>query len=123
MREDKFYNIFGGCPWLKDFRNASQLQGANILVRNYPSNQEQNIARTFSPQQFADAWNYGVVSAGKDRDADGVNVLLNSCAGDLLGSLPQAGIDDFHSRIAQSSSHNFGPAVVAIQAGLCHEDS
>ena len=41
----------------------------------------------------------------------------------LLRGLPQAGVDDFHPRIAQGARHNLGPPVVAVQAGFGNQNS
>jgi hypothetical protein len=37
--------------------------------------------------------------------------------------LPQAGVDNFHSGIAQGAGNDFRAAVVAIEAGLGNQDA
>ena len=49
---------------------------------------------------------------------DSIHVFLKGSVNNLLRSLTQAGIDNFHSRIPQGARNDFGPPVVTIQAGL-----
>ena len=56
--------------------------------------------------------------AGKDGEADDVDVFLQRGGGDHFGGLAQAGVDHFHARVAQRARDDFGAAVVAVEAGL-----
>jgi hypothetical protein len=62
------------------------------------------------------------VGPRKDRDADGVGVLLNRGLDDLLRCLMEAGVDDLHSGIAQRAGDDLRTAVVAVEAGLRDDD-
>ena len=59
-----------------------------------------------------------VVRAGKNRQADDVDVFLHRGGGNHLRGLPQAGINHFHPGIAQRAGNDFGAAVMAIESGL-----
>jgi hypothetical protein len=62
------------------------------------------------------------VSAGEDREPDGVRVLLDRGLGDLLGGLVQARVDHLHAGIAQCAGDDLRSAVVAVQSGLGDDD-
>src|SRR5207247_633082 len=53
-----------------------------------------------------------------NRQTDDVRVLLKRGGGDLLGRLPQAGIDDLHPGIPQSASDDFRSTVVTVESRL-----
>ena len=59
--------------------------------------------------------------AGKNGEADAVNVFLQRGIHDHLRSLPQAGVDDFHAGIAQRAGNDFGAAVMAVEPRLGHQ--
>ena len=63
------------------------------------------------------------VRAGQDREADGVGVLLQHGLDDLLRRLVQAGVDDLHAGVAQRAGDDLRAAVVAVEAGLGHDDA
>src|SRR3990170_5838706 len=60
---------------------------------------------------------------GKDREPDGIDVLLQRGVGDHLGGLPQAGVDDFHPGVAQGAGDDLRSSIMAIQAGLGNQDA
>jgi hypothetical protein len=62
------------------------------------------------------------VGAGEAREPDGVHVFLHRGAGDLLGGLVQAGIDDLHPGVPQGSGDDLDTAVVPVEARFGHED-
>src|SRR5687767_15185487 len=49
--------------------------------------------------------------------------LLERRADDLLGRLPQAGVDHFHPRVTQRARDDLGATVVAVQTGFGDDDS
>ena len=65
----------------------------------------------------------GVVGAGHDGEADGVDVFLFGGGGDHFGGLVQAGVDDLHAGVAQGAGDDFGATVVAVEAGFGDEDA
>ena len=78
-------------------------------------------SRPCSLQQLAHAREQRHVRAAQDRQADDVDVFLDRGGRDHLGRLVQAGIDDFHARIAQRRGDDLGAAIVAVEAGLGDE--
>ena len=64
-----------------------------------------------------------VVGAGEDRQADDVGVFLQRRRGDLLGRLPQAGVDDFHAGVAQRPRDDLRAAIVPVEPRLGDDDS
>ena len=64
-----------------------------------------------------------IVRAREDRQADDVGVLLQRGRRNLLGRLPQAGVDDLHAGVAQRARNDLGAAVVAVEARLGDDDS
>jgi hypothetical protein len=61
------------------------------------------------------------VRAGENRQADRVDVFLNSGGYNLLGRLAQTSVDHFHAGIAQRSRDDLYAAVVTIQTRLCEQ--
>ena len=64
----------------------------------------------------------GPPGAGKDREADDVDVLLKRGVHDHLRRLAEAGVDDLEALVAQPPRQDLRPAVVAVETGLCDED-
>src|SRR4051794_26980034 len=63
------------------------------------------------------------MGAREDRQPDGVGILLQHGLDDLLRRLVQAGVDDLHPGVAQRAGDDLRPAVVAVEAGLGHDDA
>ena len=62
----------------------------------------------------------GHVGAGKDRQPDGVGVLLDDGLGDLLRRLVQAGVDHLEAGLAKGTGDHPGAPVVAVEARFGH---
>ncbi len=63
------------------------------------------------------------MSAGQDRQADGVNVFLNGGGDDLFRRLTQACIDHFHPGVAEGAGDDLGTAVVTVEARLGNQNA
>ena len=63
------------------------------------------------------------MGAGKQRQPDGVGVLLDHGAHHLIRGLVQSGIDHLEARIPERSGDDLCAAVVPVQAGLGHDHS
>ena len=61
------------------------------------------------------------VRAGKDRQADDVDVLLHGFGDDLLRCALEPRVDDLEARVAQRLHHDLGTAIVAVEARLGDE--
>ncbi len=69
-------------------------------------------------EQIHDARDDRIVCTRKNRQPDDVNVFLHGGAYDHLRSLTQAGVDDFHASIAQSSRNDLGASVMPVKTRL-----
>jgi hypothetical protein len=63
------------------------------------------------------------VGAGQNRQPHDVRILLQGGAGNHLGRLPQAGVNHFHTCIAQRARDDLGAAIVPIQSRLGDDNS
>ena len=58
---------------------------------------------------------------GKNTQTDAIHILFNRRLHDAFRSLAQAGIEYFHSSIAERARDDFGAAVVAVEASLGYQ--
>ena len=59
----------------------------------------------------------------RDAGLDHVGVLVGHGADHRLGGLPQAGVDDVQTGVAQGAGHDLDAAVVAVEADLGKHDA
>lgn len=52
----------------------------------------------------------------EDAEAHHLHIFLQGGFGDHIRRLAQAGVNDFHTGIAQSTSHHLGTPIMAVQA-------
>src|SRR5205809_3278687 len=116
-------DVFRGRAGLKNSRHAGFFQFRNILIRDDASDDDQNIVEAFFLHEFGDAGTKRHVRSRQYGESYDVGIFLQSRVDDLFGSLPQAGIDDFESRIAKGPSDDFCAAVVSIEFGLGNDDA
>ncbi len=74
-------------------------------------------------QQLHDPRTDVIVRARQDGQADDVGVFLEGRRDNLLGRLPQAGVDDFHARVTKGARDDLGAAVVPVETRLGDDDS
>src|SRR5580658_5103414 len=101
-RSDEVYYRFERGSGLEHSRDAQLLQLGSVLVRNYTSDGHQDVLHAFLPQQLHHPWNDRIVRSREDGQSDNLDVLLQSCVHDHLRGLTQAGVDNFHARVAES---------------------
>ena len=112
---DEGDDILRGRAGQEDLRDAGLFHGRNVCFGNDAADENRDVVHTLFAQQGHELRADGVVCAGKDREADNVDVFLDGGGGDHLGGLAEAGVDHLHARIAQGTGDDFGAAVVAIQ--------
>jgi len=61
--------------------------------------------------------------AGKQREPQGVGVLLDDGLDDLLGRLVQSRVHDLETGVAERSRDDLGATIVPIQARLGDDDA
>src|SRR5580700_2547498 len=59
--------------------------------------------------------------AGKNRQANDLNIFLQRRAHNHLRSLPQPGVNHFHAGIAQGARNHFGAAIVPVEPRFGHQ--
>ena len=84
---------------------------------------EEDVFRVLGAKELGDAGDDGVVGAGEDGEADAVDVFLDGGGDDHLGGLAEAGVDNLHACVTESSGDDLGAAVVAVKTGLGDEDA
>ena len=100
----------------EDPGDAHRLQLRNVDVRDDAADEHAHVVETLLAQQLHQPRADVHVRAAQDRQADDVGILLQRGRGDLLGRLPQAGIDHLHAGIPQRAGDDLGAAVVAVEA-------
>jgi hypothetical protein len=94
--------------------HASGLQCRNVIEGNDAAAKDQYFACTLILQLAADFRDQGHVRTGKHAQTHRINIFLKSSRHNIVGLLVEAGINDFHSGIAQGAGDHLGPPVMAI---------
>jgi hypothetical protein len=115
---NKVHDVLRGSAWEEDFGDARLFEGRDVGFGDDAADQDGDVVHSLFAEEFHELGADGVVRAGKNREADDVDVFLDGGGGDHLGGLAQAGVDDFHAGVAQGASDYFCAAIVAIEAGL-----
>ena len=115
---DEVHDVLCRSSGEEDFSNAGLLQGGDVGFGDDASDKNGDIVHAFLMEEFHELGADGVVRAGKDGEADDVDVFLDGGGGDHLRGLAQAGVDHFHSGVAQGTGDDFRAAVVTVQARL-----
>ena len=79
------------------------------------------IGMSLPPSVFRLAMRLGhqvAMAAGQDAQPDGIDVLVDRDARDVVGRLAQTGVDDLGASVAQRQGDDLGADVVAVEAGL-----
>jgi hypothetical protein len=120
---DELDDVLRGGSGQENFRDAGFFQGCDIGFRNDAADEDGNVVHTFFAQQGHELRADGVVGAGEDGEADDVDVFLDGGGGDHFRGLAQAGVNNFHTGVAESAGDDFGAAVMTVQPGLGNQDS
>jgi len=115
---DEVDDVLGGGTGEEDFGDAGLLQGGDVGGGDDAADEDGDVGHAFVVEEFHELRADGVVRAGKNGEADDVNVFLDGGGGDHLGRLAQAGVDDLHAGVAEGAGDDFGAAVVSVEAGL-----
>ena len=108
---------------MKTSATPELLQLGDVVGRDRPPDGHHDVLGALLAEQLDDPRHQRHVGAGEDREADRVGVLLDHGLGDLLGRLVQAGVDHLHAGVAQGAGDDLGAAIVAVEAGLGHDDA
>src|SRR5882762_5862013 len=120
---DEVHDVLCGSAGEEDFGDAGLLQGRDVGFGDDAADEDGDVVHAFVVEEFHELWADGVVRAGKDGEADDVDVFLDSGRGDHFGSLAQAGVNDFHAGVAEGAGDYFCAAVVAVQPRLGDQHS
>jgi len=120
---DEFDDVLRGSAGQENLRDSRFFHGRNVGFGNDAADENGDVLHAFFVQQVHELRANGVVSTGKNGEADDVDVFLDSGGSDHLGRLPEAGVNDFHASVAQRPRDDLRPAIVAIKAGLGNQHS
>ena len=116
MTANKIHDVLRGRSRQKNFGDSSFLQPGDIRFGNNPADQHGHVIHVLGPQQLHQLRAERIVRAGKNREADDVDVFLFRRGGDHLRSLAKARVDHLHAGVTQRASDDLGAAIVAIEA-------
>ena len=111
-------DVLRGSAGEEDFGDAGSFEGRNIRFGDDAAHKDGQVVHTFFVEKFHELRAEGVVGSGEDREPNDVDVFLGSCRGDHFRRLSEAGIDDLHPGVTESTGDDLGAAVVAVEAGL-----
>ena len=118
VRADKLNDAVHRRARLKDRGYAHLFQRVYVLIRDDAAHQHQHVIDLVLLQQFHHARHNCVMSAGKNRQANDVDVFLQGSADNHLRCLTQTGVDYFHPSVSQRAGDHFSPAIVSIKTRL-----
>ncbi len=122
VRPDISNNILSRSSRKENLRDALIFQDRNVLGRNYPTDKDKRIIHSVFAEKIDDPRAERFVGSAENRNANGINVLLQSRRGDHFRRLPQAGVNDLHPRIAECAGDDLRSAVVAVEARLSYQN-
>ena len=99
------------------------MQPRNVDVRNDATYHDQHVVEPLFLQQLHQARADVHVRARQDREADHVGILLQRRRDDLLRRLTEAGVNHFHSCVAERARDDLGAPVVAVKTRLGDDDA
>jgi hypothetical protein len=114
---------FSEAPGPNTSATPCSLEHAGVGVGDDAAAEHHDIAQVAVAQLLHHAWEQREVRAAEQRQADGVDVLLQRGLRDLLGRLVQAGVDDLEAMVAQRAGDGLRATIVAIEARLRDDDS
>ena len=115
---DEIDDVLSGGARKKNFGDPRLFEGGYVRFGDDAADEDGDVVHAFVVEEFHELRADGVVSTGKDGEADDVNVFLDGGGSDHLGSLTEAGVDDFHAGVAKGAGDDFCAAVVAVEARL-----
>src|SRR5467141_1313996 len=104
---DEIDDVLGRGAGKEDFSDAGSLKGGNVGLGDDAADEHGDVVHAFFVEELHQLRADGVVRTGEDGEADDVDVFLDSGGGDHLWGLAQAGVDDFHAGVAQSTGNYF----------------
>lgn len=114
---------FEGRSGREDLADAEGLERGNVAVRDDAATEHWHVAQVGAAEGVENGGEEDVVGAGEERQANGVDILLDSGGGDLVGRAADARVDDLETGVRERPRDDFGAAIVAVEAGLADEDS
>ena len=119
---DEIDNVFHSGARSEDFGNTARFQSGDVFVGNNSASKDYDVIETLLLGQFDDPRKQRHMRAGQDRKTDCVYILLDGRRNNLLRSLSQAGINNFHARIPKRTGNYLYSAIVAIKSRLREQD-
>ena len=89
---DKVDDVLGGSARKENFGDAGFFEGGDVGAGNDAADEDGDVVHAFFVEEFHELGAESVVGAGKDGEADDVDVLLDGGGGDHLRGLAQAGL-------------------------------
>ena len=120
---DEVYDVLGGSAGEKNFGDAGLFQDRDVGFGDDAADEHGDVIHAFFMEELHELRADGVMGTRENGEADHVDVFLDGGGGDHFGRLTEAGVDDFHSGVAQGAGDYFCAAVMAIQTGLGDLDS
>ena len=90
----------------------------HVGVRDRPADDDGDVGGIGGAQRFDGARGQRQVRTRQDAQADDGHVFLDRDRRDVLDALPDAGVDDLESGVAQCARDDLGAAVVPVETGL-----
>src|SRR6266550_22037 len=115
------HELGGRRPGAEELADALTPECGHVVGGDDAAARDQDLVPPGLSEQLLHPREQRHVRPGENRQPDDVRVFLDRRLGDLLGRLVQAGVDHFHSSVAQSGGDDLGDAVVAVEPGLRHE--
>src|SRR6185369_2378328 len=123
VRTNPVDDVLGARSGREDFLDPERLELGDVLLRHDAAAEDRNVAHALFLHQRKNAREQCHVRARKNGQAHAVDVFLDGGLGDHLRRLVETRIDDLEAGIAQRARDDLRAAVVAVEAGFCHQNS
>ena len=84
---DEVDDVLSGSAGKENFGDAGFFQGGDVGFGDDAADEDGDVVHAFFVEEFHELGAEGVVGAGKDREADDVDVFLDGGGGDHLRGL------------------------------------
>ena len=115
LHANELHDLLHRRPRLEHAGDTERVQLRHVRVGNDPADHHAYVVEVLLAQQLDDAGADMHVRPRQNRQADDVSIFLQGRGYDLLGSLPQAGVDDFHPGIAERPGDDLRAPIVTVE--------
>src|SRR6476660_10398102 len=106
---DELDDVLCGGAGEENLSDTGFFEGGNVRFGDDAADEDGDIGHAFVAEEIHELRADRLVGARENGQADDVDIFLDRGGGDHFRGLPQAGVDDFHARVAEGAGDDLGP--------------